>query len=832
MSNKSRHVSLRFATLRVIALTLLALIGLLVAFSQTLVKEGFQTVETKEALNNVERVRDAFAMQVESISVKISDWSIWDDAYAFMKDGNKGFEDSSLAIASLLGMKVDLFLWLLPDGTIRWGREFDLVNGKAEVPRSMVIDFIRKSASLYTFASTTDQKSGIIDIPGIGPTFIAIQPVVKSDGEGPIAGALIAGRAINAAMLDRLKKVTHLDMQLWSNSDSLANAPEETIRKSLKTPKDSHIAPLDDAIIAGYTNIFDLNGKPIAFVKLTMPRDIHAQGQRTIYSFLGVLAFAGLCFGCVVTWLLQKTVISRIVGLASSITEIRHRSDLSLRVSVSGQDEITDLARSTNEMLTSIEKAKSEIEFRNSEMRLILDNAEQGFINVSLDGKIGGDMSAVVDRWLGKATPDLELWTYIYGSNLEKCQYYKLWWTEITDGIMPFEVLAEQMPSRFIRNQDIFQIKLRAIYKGSQLSSILAVVSKITEQVKAEALEREQRETLRLFQAILADRNAVVDYFTDSRERVKNMVENPGLARAFQMRELHTLKGNSAQLGIETFSKVCHDLETRMMDDESVKLAKEDVNTFHDEWQKVENRFRPLMQDVDATQIEVGPEDLRTVMHLVNKQQPYRLISKILASWQLEPVYLRFQRLGKAAEEVAFRLGKDSVRVHIEDNGIRVDKFALKNFWSNMVHVVRNALDHGIESPQERQLLNKTAHGNLFVKADHSGDWLVLSVRDDGRGVDWDKIRQKAMAKGLPIATAADLVNALFSDGISTRDDVSEISGRGIGMAAVKSAITRLNGRIELDSVAGKGTTFRFHIPKDSVDFSTPADFEDVKVAV
>jgi two-component system chemotaxis sensor kinase CheA len=149
-----------------------------------------------------------------------------------------------------------------------------------------------------------------------------------------------------------------------------------------------------------------------------------------------------------------------------------------------------------------------------------------------------------------------------------------------------------------------------------------------------------------------------------------------------------------------------------------------------------------------------------------------------------------------------------------------------------MVHVVRNALDHGIESPQERQLLNKTAHGNLFVKADHSGDWLVLSVRDDGRGVDWDKIRQKAMAKGLPIATAADLVNALFSDGISTRDDVSEISGRGIGMAAVKSAITRLNGRIELDSVAGKGTTFRFHIPKDSVDFSTPADFEDVKVAV
>jgi len=123
---------------------------------------------------------------------------------------------------------------------------------------------------------------------------------------------------------------------------------------------------------------------------------------------------------------------------------------------------------------------------------------------------------------------------------------------------------------------------------------------------------------------------------------------------------------------------------------------------------------------------------------------------------------------------------------------------------------VRNAVDHGLESPDERIAAGKPEAGRLQLVARYTNDALVIEVVDDGRGIVWDRVREKAEAAGLPSATEHDLVKALFSDGVSTADEVSETSGRGVGLAAVDSVVRELGGEIAVQSELGKGTRFTF----------------------
>jgi two-component system chemotaxis sensor kinase CheA len=134
-------------------------------------------------------------------------------------------------------------------------------------------------------------------------------------------------------------------------------------------------------------------------------------------------------------------------------------------------------------------------------------------------------------------------------------------------------------------------------------------------------------------------------------------------------------------------------------------------------------------------------------------------------------------------------------------------------FWSAFIHVLRNALDHGVESPDQRLAAGKPAHGTLRLSMLIDGEHLTIDLSDDGRGVDWARVRAKAMDRGLPHASEQELINALFSDGLSTAETVSDVSGRGVGLSAVQQAAQHLKGSIQVLSTLGVGTTFRFRFP-------------------
>jgi two-component system chemotaxis sensor kinase CheA len=129
---------------------------------------------------------------------------------------------------------------------------------------------------------------------------------------------------------------------------------------------------------------------------------------------------------------------------------------------------------------------------------------------------------------------------------------------------------------------------------------------------------------------------------------------------------------------------------------------------------------------------------------------------------------------------------------------------------------MRNALDHGIEKPDERLRAGKPAAGTLTFRATTTNGHLAIEVSDDGAGIDWEAIRRVAASRGLPHRTQSELLDALCRDGVTTRDEVTTLSGRGVGMAAFRECVTGMRGSLEVRSVRGRGTTWtaRFPLPE------------------
>jgi two-component system chemotaxis sensor kinase CheA len=163
-------------------------------------------------------------------------------------------------------------------------------------------------------------------------------------------------------------------------------------------------------------------------------------------------------------------------------------------------------------------------------------------------------------------------------------------------------------------------------------------------------------------------------------------------------------------------------------------------------------------------------------------------------------------------------LGK-SVRLAIEGDATEADKTIVEMLFEPLLHIVRNAIDHGVESASERAAGGKAAVASLRIKAERSGDQVMVEVRDDGAGIDLSRVRKVAVARGLitedqlAAMTEAETLDLIFAAGFSTATHVTEISGRGIGMDAVRRAVERVGGHVSLASVAGRGTEVTLSLP-------------------
>ncbi|MEO8626877.1 MAG: chemotaxis protein CheA [Betaproteobacteria bacterium] len=185
---------------------------------------------------------------------------------------------------------------------------------------------------------------------------------------------------------------------------------------------------------------------------------------------------------------------------------------------------------------------------------------------------------------------------------------------------------------------------------------------------------------------------------------------------------------------------------------------------------------------------------------------------------RMQPVGRLFQKYPRVVRDLSRQLGKQ-VDLEISGEETELDKTMIEDLNDPLIHLVRNAVDHGIEMPDERLAQGKPAKSVLRLTAEQIGDHIILQIRDDGRGIRPDVLRRKAVEKGLIEAEAAanlddqEALKLIFLPGFSTKDDISSVSGRGVGMDVVKTNIQKLNGRIEIKSVIGEGSIFTIYLP-------------------
>jgi two-component system chemotaxis sensor kinase CheA len=212
------------------------------------------------------------------------------------------------------------------------------------------------------------------------------------------------------------------------------------------------------------------------------------------------------------------------------------------------------------------------------------------------------------------------------------------------------------------------------------------------------------------------------------------------------------------------------------------------------------------------------PEDVagRLAQMLEEVVHHTRELKDSVMSMRAQPVGSVFQRMPRLIRELATKTGK-KVRLETVGESTEVDRSIIERLSDPLTHIIRNSVDHGIELPADRLAAGKSEEGTVRLAAEHRGGRIVIEVRDDGAGINPDRVLKKARERGLvgpdAVLTDDEITNLVFLPGFSTAEAISDISGRGVGMDVVRSNIQDLGGRISLKSERGRGMTIQLALP-------------------
>jgi len=218
-------------------------------------------------------------------------------------------------------------------------------------------------------------------------------------------------------------------------------------------------------------------------------------------------------------------------------------------------------------------------------------------------------------------------------------------------------------------------------------------------------------------------------------------------------------------------------------------------------------RHDPALAALDSPRLQ---RNLAQLARTTNELQ------RTAMAMRMEPIGALFRRMLRLVRDLSRKAGKQA-ELELIGEDTELDRTIVEELSDPLIHMIRNSLDHGIETPDERAAAGKDPVGRIRLRACHEAGHILVEIADDGRGIDRSKVLAKARAKGLVAADAhlsdSDIFGLIFEPGFSTADRVSDVSGRGVGMDVVRKHILKLRGRIEVQSAPGKGTTFLLKLP-------------------
>lgn len=489
----------------------------------------------------------------------------------------------------------------------------------------------------------------------------------------------------------------------------------------------------------------------------------------------------------------------------------------------------------------AIENARlySELVKRNSAINNLLDNAGQGFLTFGDDLLIDEEYSQECLRIFGEKIEQKKLSELVYSDEeqkklldfmLVKVLYEK---SEIKLGLyLPL------LPDNAIINEKYIRIEYKIIdsIKRDGSKTFLAIITDNTEKKQLENKMEEERKILKMVVKAVTNYNSFTKCFKDYQKfcstGINEILESGHTLDeiSFEIyRSIHTFKGNFGQIEMVNIVEKLHDFENNISD------IRKKVNTMSlcdlksfirgfsmAKWidkdlsilKKVlgENFFNQEKAIfIDQAKLIEIEQKMLTILSPVQ----CNIILPELRRLRFKPIKELLNPYRDYMEKLSERLDKPLNPLNLECEDILVDLDKYSDFARSLVHVFRNAVDHGIEPVYKRMECGKNEHGTITCKTYLKDNNITISIFDDGSGLDFDKIKKIAVQKGITVSnlTTQDLLYLIFSDEFSTKELVNGISGRGIGLAAVKGEVEKIAGKIEVKTEPNKGTEFLFKLP-------------------
>lgn len=469
---------------------------------------------------------------------------------------------------------------------------------------------------------------------------------------------------------------------------------------------------------------------------------------------------------------------------------------------------------------------EDEVADRTRDLKEILDNVTFGFlvINQELEIQEGYTRSCceLLDGDQLAKTSVLDA-LRVVGQNQR--DHFALSVDEVFEDIMPEALTLHQMPQRFVVGDRTLRVEGRVIRNDdNSVRGLLLTISDITRL----ELAQDENAVNRSLIAILKERDAFTHFLADTKAQIHLAMEATEDEK-FRRRVVHTIKGNSGSWGLRKIGTAIHEMEN---DSEITREHLEAISSLFTDFLDAHQDVLEMSWNEDrAEYFSISAERMSALEAMIDRQ---KLENTDFKRWTAE-VYLKPARsligpIDGFVEKLADRLDK-CVQFECDGLDTLVDATRMQPVVQTLTHLVRNALDHGIEPGDLRGDKDEVGQIRLAVSEDEE-EW-KLTISDDGQGIDIQTLTVRAIDKGAISEEAAqrmseeELLRLVFVDGLSSAEQTTEISGRGIGMSAVLSKVDGAGGQIDVESEFGKGTTFTIRLPKPpALATPTPKPFE------
>lgn len=457
-----------------------------------------------------------------------------------------------------------------------------------------------------------------------------------------------------------------------------------------------------------------------------------------------------------------------------------------------------------------------EVAARTAQIRTILDHVGAGFLLIDAGCHIEPGFSRScagllgTDEIAGQDLPTL----LKFGS--AEAEAFRLAVSQVFDDLLPEDLTIYQVPGRAAPTGRELNLSYSVVREDGVPRRLLATLFDVTAQIEAEQAAKRHARLVH----ILTHRQAFQMYVSDTRQLLREAAAGVRHDNdVFVRRVVHTIKGNSATFGLDELVSSCHTVEAS----ERISVTALDqiggtLASFLDENFRIIG-IHPSPDHAPARHYVLTHSLIETLADKARSQDEQAL-PRFLAKIRQQPANDFVEPIRAAAVRLGERLEKP-IQFLVRGGETLIDPARLGPVLGALPHLVRNAVDHGIEHANLRS--NKRPHGTIELSFRDCGDHWEIIVADDGRGIDPERVLTQAAAKGLVnAAQIAELIatphalSVLTLDGFSTADEVTDVSGRGVGLSAVRQAVEALGGELDLESRIGEGSRFRLVVPKSA----------------